>query len=104
MNYTKGEWTVGRELDTGFHAKLIAIGTDYFRDGGFDFICYVNDTKEAKANAQLIASAPRMAKVLEKLCDVGWNTDDESYDEIQEVVEEAYQIIHTLAKAEAKNE
>ncbi len=103
MEHTKGEWTVGRELDADFHAKLITISTDYFRDGGFDFICYVNDTKEARANAQLIASAPDEDKCLRDFglyVAVNYDTDNKPFYYIDQEWLDMRK--RALAKAEGK--
>ena len=56
MDYTKGEWkSERRELAYGIKV-------------GDDFIATVHNSINAKANANLIAQSPRMAKFLENLC------------------------------------
>ena len=90
MNYTKGEWKV---LEPEIEPKRLIIdcrwqeeGKNYHRS-----ICrtfgYCDTKEEELANANLIAAAPRMARLLEHLANNGWNAG---------VTEEAREILKTL--------
>ena len=70
MNYTKGEWKVKvSKVTTGeFYSVESTYGKQIMK------VTEISPTKEAKANAHLIASAPRMARLLEYLVDNGWNS------------------------------
>jgi len=66
MEYTKGEWKIIQWAEShGFNV--------FSEEGGFVASIPMNvglehTMIEAKANAHLIASAPRMAKLLENFC------------------------------------
>lgn len=103
MNYTKGKWEVVFS-DT---ACLLPSsyghydqGSGYYIEAGDEIICTVNNedyddqkgyngkSKKAEANAHLIAASPRMADLLERLVNNGWNAS---------ISEEAKEILQTLA-------
>ena len=76
MNYTKGEWNVSNVNGSG----LLHIETK----GTHIYIGCMLDNEQGKANANLIASAPKMAHLLEHLVNKGCNVD---------VIEEAENIL-----------
>ena len=100
-NYTKGEWNIGEILDANFHAKLRTITSSNYQDGGFPFICYVNDApNECEANAHLIAAAPMMYEALKELVDTYSIPDD--YTENNPAHQCWVKAIKALQKAEGK--
>ena len=84
--YTKGDWKVVHEfnVEADNHRAIASCGYSDNRDP---------DTthRENVANAQLIAAAPRMANLLERLANDGWN----AY-----ISEEAREILSLIAKAD----
>ena len=91
MNYTKGEWKAYRsDKDRPW---LVRLKNQYGLESTIVEIVVVGKTEqEQKANAHLIAAAPRMAKLLEYIVNNGWNAS---------VSEEAREILNTIPSSDA---
>ena len=84
--YTKGEWKVKKLPITG---GLVIYANGELIAGGLE-----------EANAQLIAKSPKMYELLCRLAEIGFSTDDENYEALQPILDEARE----LAKAEDTTE
>lgn len=80
MNYTKGEWEISEVTVSDGYSGAIKHAYIFPKDGIWKGrtvadVGYWRDFSEAevKANAHLIAASPRMADLLQRLVDNGWN-------------------------------
>ena len=88
--YTKGEWKVR----SGYGFYEVAVDKVW--------VCQLWSKREeaftnAEANANLIAQSPRMIELLKRLVTISFDTDDENYEELSPILEDATEIIQTLA-------
>ena len=97
MDYTKEEW----KIDTSGDSTAITS----VRNGRKCYIAqhlYDEENEpcpvEFLANAHLIAKAPRMYELLEHLLNIPFDTDDENFDEVSSVLDEANEIYRELNK------
>ena len=95
MNYTKGEWKQTK-YEGCRHIRIGAVDSSLGYESDVH-IAYVDGATETEANANLIAKSPQMAELLVKLLAIGFNTDDENYDELRPILEDARELIYTLA-------
>ena len=98
MKYTKGGWGYcGASPEEGCSCGLIwSVAQDAV------VAIAIREDESGKrpheqmvANAHLIAQSPRMYELLKKLVDISFETDDENYDELRPLLEEANEIIQT---------
>jgi len=95
MKYTKGEWRV-RKAPTN-HEVISTLAIMGESDDGVVADVYSCYTGLSEANAYLIAKSPRMAELLSRLLTISFSTEDENYEELSPILEEAQEILQTLA-------
>ncbi len=92
MNYTKGKWKFFKGK-TDPQSRIPPNGQSFWNiwivgeDEKAIAQIHGDDTEVLKANAHLIAAAPKMAQLLERLVNDGWNTG---------ISEEAKEILATI--------
>ena len=90
MDYSKGKWGVSEE-DFGYSVRCVkSIINGFDEDDDVEIAeinGYLDNEGEAIANAHLIAASPRMANLLERLVNDGWNAS---------ISEEAEALLQTL--------
>lgn len=93
-NYTKGEWKYTRpQVGTASGVICLMVEPHYMPDCG-DRTWYNGQVKVMEANAHLIAASPRMAELLVRLLNISFDTEDENYEELRPILEDANTIIH----------
>lgn len=90
MNYTKGEWvSMGGAIEC-------RIGESAWRR--IAHAAPIPEPGQFEANGNLLAKAPRMYELLERLLSIGFDTNDENFDEVSLVLDEANKIYRELNK------
>ena len=87
MTYTKGAWRVGAKYSSTEEYPIL-LGEE-----AFDLARVYQHNGEQEANAQLIAAAPRMYELLSELVEIEFFTDDENYEELRPILDDAREVV-----------